>query len=77
MSGAITLADPDTGNLRIEASFGFSPTTAEGIQFRPGEGITGLVFQSGKAIVVPKIGEEPLFLDRSKVRRQGRKVQGS
>ena len=75
VSGAITLADPESGNLRIEASFGFSGGAAEGITYRPGEGITGLVYQSGKAIVVPKISEEPLFLDRSKVRK-GRGQRG-
>jgi Nif-specific regulatory protein len=76
VSGAITLSDPATGALRIEASFGFSSASAESIQYRPGEGITGLVFQTGKAIVVPKISEEPLFLDRSRVGRAGRKNRG-
>ncbi|BDU74296.1 sigma-54-dependent Fis family transcriptional regulator [Mesoterricola silvestris] len=72
-SGAITLADGETGALRIEASFGFT-SAAEGIQYRPGEGLTGMVYQSGKAIVVPKISEEPLFLNRSRV--QGRRARG-
>ncbi len=73
VSGAITLADGETAALRIEASFGFT-SAAESIQYRPGEGLTGMVYQSGKAIVVPKISEEPLFLNRSRV--HGRRPRG-
>jgi Nif-specific regulatory protein len=72
--GVITLLDAGTGALVIEASFGLPKATAEGVRYRPGEGITGRVFQSGKAIVVPKVGEEPLFLDRTRVRRSRRKA---
>ena len=74
LSGAITLLTPDTGRLSIEASFGLPKATAEGVNYRPGEGITGRVFQSGKAIVVPKVSEEPLFLDRTRVRGKRRKA---
>ena len=73
LSGAITLLDPDSGRLSIEASFGLPKAAADGVQYRPGEGITGRVFQSGKAIVVPKVSEEPLFLDRTRVRGNRRK----
>jgi len=72
LSGAIALADPETGVLTIEASTGLARSSVEGVRFRPGEGITGRVFQSGKAIVVPKVSEEPLFLDRTRVRRRNR-----
>ena len=75
VSGAIALMDAETGLLGIEAFFGLTKAAVEGIRFRPGEGITGRVFQSGKAIVVPKVSEEPLFLDRTRVRR-GRKRAG-
>jgi Nif-specific regulatory protein len=68
-SGAIALLDPETGALAIEAAFGLTRPTTEGVRYRPGEGITGRVFQSGKAIVVPRISEEPLFLDRTRQRK--------
>jgi Nif-specific regulatory protein len=74
VSGAITLQDPATGALAIEASFGLSKSAAEAGRYRPGEGITGRVFQSGKAIVVPKVGEEPLFLDRTRTRSRHRRA---
>ena len=70
LNGAITLQDPDSGLLGIDASFGLPKSAVDGVHFRPGEGITGRVFQSGKAIVVPMVGEEPLFLDRTRVRRR-------
>jgi Nif-specific regulatory protein len=74
-SGAITLLDPEAGTLGIEASFGLPKASAEEVQYRPGEGITGRVFQSGKAIVVPKVSEEPLYLDRTHMRRSCRKAK--
>jgi Nif-specific regulatory protein len=67
-SGAITLADPETGVLGIEASIGLAKAAAQDVQYRAGEGITGRVFQSGKPIVVPKVSEEPLYLDRTRQR---------
>ena len=62
--GAVTLTDADAGDLYIEASIGLS---AEGrkARYKPGEGITGRVVQSGKPIVVPEISREPLFLHRA------------
>jgi len=73
--GVITLLDGATGALGIEATCGLPKAAAEGVHYRPGEGITGRVFQSGKAIVVPKVSEEPLFLDRTRVRRRRRAGQ--
>ena len=67
--GAVTLTDPDTGDLYIEASIGLS---AEGrkARYKLGEGITGRVVQSGKPIVVPEISREPLFLHRAYLGRR-------
>ena len=72
-SGAITLHDTETGALGIEATYGLSRSAVDGVHYRAGEGITGRVFQSGKAIVVPKVGEEPLFLGRTQARRGRRR----
>jgi Nif-specific regulatory protein len=38
-------------------------------KYQVGEGVTGKVIQSGEAFVVPKISQEPLFLDRTATRR--------
>jgi Nif-specific regulatory protein len=62
--GAVTLTDPASGDLPIEASIGLN---AEGrkARYKLGEGITGRVVQSGKPIVVPEVSREPLFLHRA------------
>jgi Nif-specific regulatory protein len=53
------------GDLRVEASDGLSDS-ARVVSYRVGEGITGRVVQSGKAIVVPRVSREPAFLHRSR-----------
>ncbi|MBM7112750.1 sigma-54 interaction domain-containing protein [Archangium primigenium] len=62
--GTVTLMDPTTQDLYIEASIGLS---AEGrnVRYKMGEGITGRVVESGKPVVVPEISREPLFLHRA------------
>ena len=67
---AVVLEDPDTGKLRVEASYG---VTREGLlaEWEMGEGITGRVVQTGKPVVVPQISQEPMFLHRTGQRRKG------
>jgi Nif-specific regulatory protein len=38
-------------------------------KYKLGEGITGRVIETGKAVTIPKISEEPLFLDRTASRK--------
>ena len=64
----LTLLDPRTNELSIEVARGLDPKTIERVRYKLGEGITGKVVASGKPIVVPNIGKEPLFLDRTKSR---------
>jgi len=54
---------PD-GTLRVEASDGIGDAPRP-VTYRLGEGITGRVAQSGKAIVVPRVSREPTFLHRA------------
>jgi Nif-specific regulatory protein len=65
LRSAITLLNPDSREIYVEAALGFS---AEGqrARYKPGEGITGRVVQSGKPIVVPRASREPLFLNRQR-----------
>jgi Nif-specific regulatory protein len=72
--GMITLLDPDEpGRLRVEASCGLSQVAIERARYRVGEGITGRVVSSGRQVVVPKVSEEPLFLDRTGMFRAERR----
>jgi Nif-specific regulatory protein len=66
--GTITLRNPDSDELQIEIAHGLSDKEKKMGLYKLGEGITGRVVQSGKPMIVPKIGEEPLFLNKTKSR---------
>jgi Nif-specific regulatory protein len=70
MRSAVLLFDVDTGDLRIESSYGLEESGARRIKYRLGEGITGRVVQTGKPIVVPQVTREPMFLDRLGIRKK-------
>lgn len=66
--GFLSLLNRKTGEILIEGAYGLSEGEMERGRYRPGEGIIGQVVQSGEPTVVPKISEEPRFLDRTQSR---------
>jgi len=68
--GTITILNPLRDEIRIEVAHGLSSSAVPRGLYKTGEGITGRVIQNGTAIVVPKISEEPLFLNRTAVRKK-------
>ncbi|MFH1673008.1 MAG: sigma 54-interacting transcriptional regulator, partial [Pseudomonadota bacterium] len=68
--GTITILDPLRDEISIEVGHGLSRAAIEKGKYKPGEGVTGRVIQTGKSFVVPKISEEPLFLNRTATRRK-------
>ncbi|NTU70673.1 MAG: sigma 54-interacting transcriptional regulator [Coriobacteriia bacterium] len=61
----VALVNPNTHELRIAAAHGLTRAEiARGI-YRAGEGVVGRVVASGKAMCIPNVGEEPLFLNRT------------
>ena len=68
--GAITILDPIKNEINIEVAHGISKRAADSVKYKIGEGITGRVFQTGKALTIPKISQEPLFLNRTASRRK-------
>ncbi|QFY41521.1 GAF domain-containing protein [Candidatus Methylospira mobilis] len=63
--GMVTLHQHDYGKIFIHKSFGLTDEEeARGIYFL-GEGITGKVVETGKPIIVPRISDEPDFLNRT------------
>jgi Nif-specific regulatory protein len=66
--GTLTLLRPETGELIIEIAHGMPEEKKRRGKYKIGEGITGKVFETGEPAVVPQIGKEPLFLDRTKWR---------
>jgi len=67
---SVVLRDPNSDRLQVEASEGL---TAEGRRatWKAGEGITGRVVQTGRPVVVPRISQEPTFLNRTGRRAKG------
>jgi len=68
--GTVTLLDRKTGELRIAVAYGLTKEQIARGKYRIGEGIVGRVVKSGSPMVVPDLGKEPLFLNRTKARIQ-------
>jgi Nif-specific regulatory protein len=64
----VTLREPETGMLRIRASHGLSLEEKQRGIYHSGEGVTGTIFSSAQPFVVPDIGKEPLFLNKTQAR---------
>ena len=67
--GTITLLDPVRNEIRIEVAHGITRRAMQLVKYKLGEGITGRVIQTGKAVAIPKISQEPRFLNRTVSRR--------
>lgn len=63
--GMVNLFEPGMGHIFIHESFGLTEEEAARGTYYLGEGITGKVVETGQAIVVAKISEEPAFLNRT------------
>ncbi|MFT5128239.1 MAG: Nif-specific regulatory protein, partial [Rhodothermales bacterium] len=66
--GTLTLRQPDSDILGIEASKGLKPEEARLGQYKIGEGVTGRVAKTGVAELVPDIRKDKRFLDRTGAR---------
>ena len=67
--GTITIHNRKSGRISIEAGTGISPEEQARGVYRPGEGITGKVIETGRPAVVPDISKEPAFLNKTKTKR--------
>jgi Nif-specific regulatory protein len=73
--GTVTILDPVRNEINIEVAHGLTRRAMERVKYKLGEGITGRVIQSGKAVSIPKISEEPLFLNRTVARKSLRDME--
>lgn len=67
--GTVTILNPLRNEIGIEVAHGMSRVAMDRGKYQVGEGVTGKVIQTGKSFIVPKISQEPLFLDRTATRR--------
>ena len=66
--GMISILNPVKNEIKIEVAHGISRSAMERGKYKLGEGVVGKVIESGKSIVIEKISNEPLFLDRTATR---------
>jgi len=64
-NGTLSLFDPVTGEVFIEAAPEMADEERILGRLRPGEGLVGRIFATGMPVVVPDIGKEPIFLNRT------------
>ncbi len=64
-NGTLSLFDPVTGEVFVEAAPEMADEERILGRLRPGEGIIGRIFHTGLPMVVPDIAAEPLFLNRT------------
>ena len=69
LRGTITLLNRKSGQILIEAAYGLSPTERRRGRYLLGEGVTGKVVQSGQPKIIPRISEDPEFLNKTGARR--------
>ena len=63
--GCVFLLDPLSQELRIAAAHGLTKQNIEKGKYRIGEGIVGRVLEKRTPMVIPNIGKEPLFLNKT------------
>jgi Nif-specific regulatory protein len=63
--GSVFLLDHNTKELRIVAAHGLTKEQIERGKYRIGEGIVGRVMEKGSPMVIPNVGNEPLFLNKT------------
>src|SRR5512139_2214615 len=66
--GMISILDHHTGETWLDVAQGID-VEAGSISYRPGEGVTGKVAQSGRPMAIANLGSEALFLDRTGARK--------
>ena len=71
--GSVFLLDQHSKQLKIIAAHGLTKDQIERGKYRIGEGIVGRVLEQGSPLVIPNVGEEPLFLNKtgSRFRKSG------
>ena len=66
--GMISVLDLQTGEAWLDVARGVDVETGQ-ISYRPGEGITGKVAQTGRPLAIANLGKETHFLDRTGARK--------
>jgi Nif-specific regulatory protein len=63
--GSIFLLDEQTKELKIVAAHGLTKEQIDRGKYRMGEGIVGRVIEKGSPMIIPNLGDEPSFLNKT------------
>ena len=66
--GNIAILDSMRDEIKMEIAHGISLQAMRRARYKIGEGIIGEVIRTGKAVAIPRISEEPRFLNRTGAR---------
>lgn len=67
---SLMLLEEATNRLTVKAAFGLTEDGLQSLTLRLGEGISGLVAQTGQAMLVPDVSAEPRFLEQASFRQR-------
>jgi Nif-specific regulatory protein len=67
--GTLTILNRNSGEIAVEEAYGLRPEEQAKGRYRMGEGITGKVIETGQPVIVPRVSDEPSFLDKTGSRR--------
>src|SRR5574343_1408600 len=65
--GLIAVVDAESGKLNIHSIYSPDGLIQDDAQYGPGEGIIGLVLERPRTIKLPRVADEPNFLNRTRV----------
>ncbi len=65
--GMVSLLDPESGELEVYALHKGGVRPFEKIRYRQGEGVVGAILAEGRTRIVPRLADEPRFLDRLQI----------
>jgi Nif-specific regulatory protein len=63
--GSVFLFNHNNKELKIVAAHGLTKEQIERGKYRIGEGIVGRVLEKGSPMIIPNVGDEPLFLNKT------------
>jgi Nif-specific regulatory protein len=72
--GMISILNPQSSELNVDVARGISESGKLRGKYRLGEGITGKVVATGRPIAIPKLRNEPTFLDKTGARKNLRET---
>jgi Nif-specific regulatory protein len=72
--GTITILDLVRNEINIEVAHGLPSQTVQRVKYKLGEGIIGDVIANGRAVSIPRISQEPRFLDRARRSKEDREL---